>query len=239
MLKRNRSLSPPPATDAPPRRADNPFVAARREWDDRWDRLAASRRNWQVFAALLLLLDISLAAALFYMGSKSRITPYVVEVDRHGHAVAFGPAERLKDPGERILRYELATFVDDLRTVHAPGGEAAQRQGLARLHAHLRQPAASRVAEWFARNNPFEPGHGAVSVEVTSVLRLEEDLWQIEWSETHYARDGSPLRTEPWQAVVSILIDPPEDSEKILSNPLGIFVTHLDWTHVPGPKEKN
>jgi type IV secretory pathway TrbF-like protein len=223
---------------AHPPTSGNPFADARLEWDDRYDRIVASRRNWQTTTAILLVLDLFLTAALFYLASTSRITPYIVEVDRHGHALAFGPAERLKDPGERVLRRELAVFIEDLRTVHAQGNEAAQRKALARLDAHMHQPAAARVSDWFSKHNPFEPGRGAVSVDITSVLRLEADLWQVEWTETHFARDGSALRTEAWQAVVSILIDPPTRSDSMLSNPLGIFVTHIDWTHVPS-KEKS
>src|SRR5688500_16037628 len=107
-IPKKLALPPPPG---------NPFVRARLEWDDRYERLAAGRRNWQITALVLLILDTLLTAGLFYLASTSRITPYVVEVDRHGHAIAFGPAERLQDPGERLLRYELAIFVRDLRTV--------------------------------------------------------------------------------------------------------------------------
>ncbi len=207
----------------------NPYVDARNEWDDRYDRLTRSRRNWQLYAFCLLLLDVFLVGALYHLATTSRITPYVVEVDRHGHALAFGPAETLANPDERIWRYAIASFVRDLRTVYAEGSEAAQRETLKRADAYLRPPATARVASWFSAHNPFTPGRNAVAVDVTSVLKLSDNVWQVQWSETHMARDGATLRLEPWQALLTVAVDPPTSSERILANPLGLFVTQIDW----------
>lgn len=235
LFKRNRAGSAPQKSALP----DNPFTAARNEWDDRYDRLSTSRRNYQVLAFVLLTLDVGLTTALFYLSTTSRITPYIVEVDKHGDAVAFGPAEQLQNPDERIIRRELENFIRDLRTVHAPGNEPLQQQALARLDAHVRPPAAGRVAAWFKEHNPFAPDRVAVSVQVTSILRLEKDLWQVEWSETPYARDGVPKKPQLWQAVLSIHFDPPTSSESIHLNTFGLYVRHIDWSHVvPTSKEK-
>jgi type IV secretory pathway TrbF-like protein len=209
------------------------FLAARSEWDNRLSNQAASRANWRLLALALLVLDGLLSAGLYHLASTSRITPYVVEVDRHGHALAFGPAERLREPDERLYRYQLSLFISNLRTVYGPANPRAQKEALDRAYAYVRQPASSRIADWFRVHNPFSADADLVSVDVTSILRLEQDLWQIEWTESHYGRDGSRLFDEPWQAIVHVQLSPPVKTDQVLVNPLGLFVTHIDWTRVP------
>src|SRR5260370_14323728 len=81
--------SAPQSPGAP--RAANPYLAAREEFVSVFGDLARGKRNWQLVAfGLLALLGVVLAAYL-RLSLGSRITPYVVEVDRLGQAVAFGP----------------------------------------------------------------------------------------------------------------------------------------------------
>ena len=218
--------------------SEAPFLRARDEWDNRYSNLSAARSNWRLFASALLLLDILLSVALFYLASTSRITPYVVEVDRHGHALAFGPAEELTGPEDRVIRFQLALLITRLRTVLGPQAAAAQRKDLTEAYAYLRPPASLRVANHYRRQNPFSPDANPVTVEVTSILQIEKNIWQVGWIETHFGRDGSRLRDEPWQAILHVTVSPPTKTDQLLVNPLGIFVTQLDWTKVLPNKEQ-
>lgn len=84
-------------------RSANPYLAAREEFVSTFGDLARGKRNWQLAAfGLLALLGLVLAAYL-RLSLGSRITPYVVEVDRLGQAVAFGPAEPLRATDLRVL----------------------------------------------------------------------------------------------------------------------------------------
>ena len=72
------------------------FVSARREWDDRYASLARGKRNWQLTALALLATLFVCTGALAWLSTRSRVVPYVVEVDRDGQTVAVGPAEPLE-----------------------------------------------------------------------------------------------------------------------------------------------
>lgn len=224
-------LFPPSGTQAQSAAAENsPFIAARNEWDNRLTDLAVSRYNWMLFASALLLLYASLCGALVWQSARTKVVPYVVQVDRHGQAVAFGAAEVLAQPDERMQRYFLGSLVYNLRSVSSD--PRAQRQSLARAYAALREPATSKVNEYFRRNNPFTPGRNTVAVQVTSVLEIEKGLWQIQWTETLVAQDGRTIRDEPWQAIVKVVVVPPTTSEALLLNPLGLFVQAIDWNQI-------
>jgi len=209
-------------------RPGSAFLRARDEWDNRLMDLAKSRYNWMLFATALLVLDTLLCCALVWQAGRSKVVPYVVEVDRHGQAVAFGPAEVLAQPQERLYRYFLSVLIRDLRTVSAD--PQAQRRALANAYTFLREPATSRANDYFRHHNPFDPEKASTTVQVTSILQIADTTWQIQWTETSFGRDGRRLKEELWQAVVQTVWSPPATSEALLANPLGLFVQQLDWT---------
>lgn len=210
---------------------DPRFVRARAEWDDRFADLARGKRNWQVVAGALLLGNLVMSIALGWLSTQSRITPFVVEVDKLGQAVAFGPAERLGKTEERLIVYQLSIYIFNLRTVLSD--ERAQQEILTRAYDYTRGPAMSFLNSHFSKQNPFEGAEAnRVRVEVHSILPLAEGSWQVQWSETEMSSSGTVTESTHWQAILTLEIDPPESTEGILKNPLGLFVTEISWTKV-------
>jgi len=207
------------------------YLAARQAHESRWDRLAAGKRNWQLAAAVLLALDVFLSIAFFQASRRSSVVPYVVEVDRHGDAVAVGPAAALNLPDTLLWRYVLAVFVRNLRSV--PSDPELLKLHLEDASAFLRGNAVATVRQSFERTNPFELAKTetiSVPPEI-SILRRGAHHWQIEWTEIHHDRSGQ-RREERWQALVTTQVDPPRRLDLLLGNPLGFFITDLDWTRV-------
>ncbi len=207
---------------------DPAFLRARGEWNDRFHGLARGKRNWQIVASALLLSNTVLAAALAWQSTQSRVTPFVVEVDRLGQAVAFGPAERLRKTDERLIRYQLGMLINDLRSV--VGDTAAQKELLTRAYAYARGPSVAFLQDHFSENNPFEVARTwRVSVAPKSILRLSEKTWQLQWAETRRTVAGADVDTRVWQAVLTVEEDPPKTTEALLLNPLGLYVTEISW----------
>ena len=94
--------------------AANPYVEARREWDERYADLVLGKRNWQIAAGGLLVLSLILASGMVWLISRSRYIPYVVEVDKLGYALTvpqpLTPAS-VPDVTARMQRYEVAAFI--------------------------------------------------------------------------------------------------------------------------------
>jgi len=68
-----------------------------------------------------------------------------------------------------------------------------------------------------------------VAVEVRSVVRASPQSFRVEWTENHYAA-GALAASEHWTAILTVALTPPKDAETLSRNPLGVYVTHLDWT---------
>lgn len=82
----------------------------------------------------------------------------------------------------------------------------------------------ARAAEPFARI-----GERSVSVQITSVVRASERSFQVAWTEQHFER-GSPVATERWTAILTVTLRPSRTAEALRANPLGLFVTAIDWS---------
>jgi type IV secretory pathway TrbF-like protein len=62
----------------------NPYLEARREWDERNADLVLDKRNWQIAAGGRLLPTMILASGIV-ISKRSRYIPYVAEVNKLGN----------------------------------------------------------------------------------------------------------------------------------------------------------
>jgi type IV secretion system protein VirB5 len=217
-------------------RERNPYLAARHEFVSTFGDLAKGKRNWQLVAFGLLVLLGGVLAAYLRLSGESRITPYVVQVDKLGQAVAFGPAEQLGAKDRRIYVYQLAAFVRDLRTVSSDA--ETERQLLYGAYAYAAGAARGTLDEYFANpaHDPRVLGRSLTrQVEVTAVIPLPKTkTWKVSWRETERPRVAGAVRTIAWEAYLTVVLHPPSTTEALLKNPLGLFVTDLSWSEVAG-----
>jgi len=134
--------------------AANPYVEARREWDERYADLVLGKRNWQIAAGGLLVLALILASGIVWLTTRSRYVPYVVEVDKLGYALTvpqpLSPAS-VPDVTARMQRYE-AAFIRNARSVSSDA--QVEHQMLNSLLAHARG-AADRFLDAYYHSDSF------------------------------------------------------------------------------------
>ena len=208
----------------------NPYVEARREWNDRYLELVLERRWWQAVAGAELVVTLILAGGLVWLSLQHKTIPYVVEVDALGAALAIKPAENAGyTADERIVRYQLAAFIRGARQVMTD--RIAMKKGLEQVYAYARGAARTYLDEYYRANNPFEIAKTyAVVPTVTSQLRLSPTSWQIRWTEEQRGLDGLLLGKSQWEGVVTTEVVPPTSEDTIHVNPLGLYVTDIRWT---------
>lgn len=61
-----------------------PYQRAGQLWDERIGSARVQAKNWRLMAFGSLMLSAGLASAMTWQASQSKVTPYVVEVDRLG-----------------------------------------------------------------------------------------------------------------------------------------------------------
>lgn len=227
----------------------NPWVDAvargRTEFAGAFGDLARSRRNWQLAAFGALGVAGVLSVGFITLATQARITPYVVEVDRLGRARAFAPAERIGAADPRVVTSAVAGWVRDIRTVVAD--PVAQQDMVRRAYAFVDQGAAGWLDAYFtdpARDPRVLAATLSRTVEVTSVLPLPvasgaarpapsaPTTWKVAWIESDYPHGGGPPTTAAWEGYLTTHQVPPTTSDRMEANPLGLFITSVNWTQV-------
>lgn len=198
--------------------------------------LAKTLTNYRLLALALLAVDLVLVGTVVWQSTRTRITPYVVELDAYGNAVAFGAAERLASPDHALLVHEISRWVRHVRTVTLD--PEVQRRSILDAYAYTGARANRLLNDFFRHRAPFALAERAtVSVQVTSVLALTEAerTFQVQWRESEREISGGVEEISRWQALITVDVDPPERVEEVVTNPLGIRVVDFDWTRLPDP----
>lgn len=243
----NGHVAAAPASHAP---GTNPWVDAvargRTEFAGAFGDLARSRRNWQLAAFGALGVAGVMSVGFYALATQARITPYVVEVDRLGRARASGPAERMAAADDRIVTSAVASWVRDIRAVVADA--VAQQDQVRRAYAFVDQGTASWLDAYMtdpARDPRVLAGTLSRTVEVTSVLPLPgagprrgqvasggSTTWKVTWVETDYPRGGGQATAAAWEGYVTTRQVSPTTTDRMEVNPLGLFVTSVNWTQI-------
>jgi type IV secretory pathway TrbF-like protein len=216
---------------------ENPYLNARRTWNDHTGGLAQSRRLWQLVALLNSMVVLAAVGGLSAANSQSKFVPYVVKVSDLGQPVSVAPADRAQPVDSRVVQAQVASFIDSARSITAD--VTIERRNVYRVYAMLEQGDAAtiKMSEWFSTNPPMaRAAIQTVEVQVTSVIPQSPTTWQVDWVETVRDRSGQP--TEPpirMRALVTVTVRAPTNQtteEMMRANPLGLYVSEYSWSKV-------
>ena len=68
-----------------------------------------------------------------------------------------------------------------------------------------------------------------MSIDVASVIRASTVSFRVAWVERRYV-DDALTSTERWSAILTIVVQPPADADRLKKNPLGVYVHALNWS---------
>jgi type IV secretion system protein VirB5 len=215
---------------------ETPYQRAGQLWDERIGSARVQARNWRLMAFGSLALSTGLAGGLLWQSAQSRVTPYVVEVDRLGEARAVTEAEAAYHPTDPQIAWHLAKFIQNVRGVSLD--PVLMRADWLGAYDFATRRGAQFLDDYARAANPFAlVGERTVSVQVTSVVRASDRSFQVKWTETAYER-GSQAGRSNWTAILTVVTKPPGTADVLRKNPLGLYVDAIDWSReldVPGP----
>jgi len=212
-------LTPEPTT---------PYQRAGQLWDERIGSARVQAKNWRLMSFGSLGLAIAMAGGLIWQSMQSRVTPYVVEVDKLGEVQAVGPASQSYHPTDAEFAWYLARFITDVRSLSSD--PVVVRKNWLEAYDYATDHGAVFLNQFAQANDPFKAvGERTVSVQVTSVVRASDSSFQVKWVEQIYEHDAL-AKTERWTAIVSVITQEPNTAEVLRKNPLGLYVNGLNWS---------
>lgn len=211
---------------------ETPYQRAAQAWDERIGSARVQARNWRLMALGELALIAGLAAALVWQSARGTIVPWVVQVDRLGEAQAVAPAIANFRPTDPQIAWHLARFIEQVRGIAAD--PIIVRQNWLRAYDFATDRGALALNDFARASDPFgRVGRQQVAIEVSSVIRASDDSFRVAWIERTY-ENGQLARTERWTAILTIVVQPARDAERLRKNPLGIFVHAINWSRELG-----
>jgi type IV secretory pathway TrbF-like protein len=211
---------------------DTPYQKAAQVWDDRIGSARVQAKNWRFMAFGSLLLAGGFAAALVWQSARGTIVPWVVQVDRLGQSQAVAPAVADYRPTDPQIAWHLARFIEQVRSI--PADAIIVRQNWLRAYDFTTDRGALALNDYARSNDPFtKVGQQQIAVDVSSVIRASPDSFRVAWTERRY-QDGSLAETSRWTAILTVVVQPPRDAERLRKNPLGIFVNAINWSRELG-----
>jgi type IV secretion system protein TrbF len=210
---------------------DNPYIAARNEWSERYGSYVKAAAAWRVVGIAGMTMAVVGFGYALYQSTQVKLIPYIVEVDKLGTSVNAGFPQQIEYADPRVVRATLGSFVSNFRSVTPDA--VVQKQYIDRTYGLLRtsDPATEKVNAWFRSNSPFEKAKIAtVAIEVNNIVALSNQSYQIDWTEFERDRRGKETATRRFRGIVTVTLTPPQDEGVIRLNPIGLYLRDFDWT---------
>lgn len=205
-----------------------PYQKAAQIWDERIGSARVQASNWRLMAFGSLFLSAGLGAGLVWQSAHGTIVPWVVQVDRMGQAQVVAPATAGYTAADPQIAWYLAHFIGDVRGLSSDA--VVVRHNWLRAYDFTTTSGAVALNDYARLNDPFSRiGHEQVEVDIASVIRASPGSFRVAWTERHY-RDGAFTGTERWTAIVSVVLRTPRDADHLRKNPLGIYVSAINWS---------
>ena len=104
------------------------------------------------------------------------------------------------------------------------------RQNWLEAYDFVTDKGAVALNDYARANDRFaKVGKIQIAVEVASVIRASNDSFRVAWIERRY-EDASLAATERWTAILTIVLETPHDADRLLKNPLGVYVHAINWS---------
>lgn len=210
---------------------ENPYLAARQEWNERYGSYVMAARAWRIVGITGMLMAVIGFSYALYQSTQVKLVPYIVEVDKLGTAASVGFPQQIEYADARVVRATLGSFVSNFRSVTPDA--VVQKQYIDRTYALLRtsDPATEKINAWFRGNSPFDRALTmTVAIEVTNIVPLSNQSYQVDWTEFQRDRQGKELGTRRYRGIATVTLTPPQDEAVIRFNPIGLYLRDFEWT---------
>lgn len=209
-------------------KSQNPYLDGRREWNERYGDYIAQAKNWRLVAIISLIITVVAVLGNVYIGSQSKIKPFLVAVDKIGTPIDATPVLDLK-VDEKIVKYALADFIINLRTVYK-ADLVTQKKMIYKTYNYLSTtlPAYAQITEQIQKNSPFKNPFDR-QIEVVSILALGEQQYQVDWIEKTMKQTGETISIEKYRATVNYILSEPKTEADIMKNPIGLFIKDISF----------
>lgn len=205
---------------------ETPYSKAGEVWDKLFGAATVRYKNWRMMACISMVLNIALVCGIAFIGSRSSIVPYIVQVDdKSGAVLSVDRVDARSQANETQIEYFLWNVTRKARTL--PKDLVIYKQNWDEVYAYLDQSCANKMNN-MAISEDYQT---KISNNYTTMLKLkgfnkysgQNNTYQIRWDETMYDATGKVISNYSMEAFYTIDFVA-VTNENIHLNPLGIQI---------------
>jgi type IV secretion system protein VirB5 len=207
----------------------DPYVAARREWYERYGDAYKQAANWRRMAGIAMLTAGAAVFGVVSLAQQSSVVPYIVEIDPNGHVLNVAPSTAAQSVSSVVSRAAVARFIEDARRVTSD--PFAVEADIKRVYGMAAGEVNGFLNAYYADTQPLSRGQEERVIPVVrNVIKTGGNTYRIEWDERITGTSkSSATRVERWTAVLQAEVKLPNTDRDVFNNPLGVYITQLDW----------
>jgi len=207
-----------------------PYQRAQQEWDLRIGSSRSQARNWRILAILSLLAAVLLTILVLFMFTNRKDHIYIAEVTKEGKVVNVAPLLIRYQPNDAQKEYFIAHFVELIRSV--PLDPVLAKKNWLTAYNFLNSRGAERLNYYFRQNNPIALlGKKTITIQISDINPISTTTLNVNWVETIINTNGQEEAKKSYSGIFTIAINQPTTNEKILRNPLGLYI--IDFSIKP------
>ncbi|MGD0234765.1 MAG: conjugal transfer protein TrbF [Syntrophorhabdales bacterium] len=210
---------------------ETPYQRARQAFDDLIGNARMQAANWRMACFGCLALLFIAIVGLIWVSLKVRVVPYIIEVNQEGAVNVVARAEQTYQPSLAAVKYFVSQFVTWVRSI--PVDPVVLRQNFLNSYNFVTPKGRNTLNAYAQEQDPFKKlGQKAVSVELSSVVKLSETSYQAMWTEQEYSSSGAPVTKKAYTGVFNLEFRTPKDERTLFANPLGVYVDFFNISQV-------
>lgn len=209
---------------------DNPYLAARTEWNFMYNDILKAKQNWQWTALSMIAVNLIFGIFLSRAALESKYHSYITKVDEQGNAVFGGFLENANEKASpQMVNAFIRRYIQNLREVIVD--PVAEKQFLTYIYGVSRGETLGFINDFYRSNDPFKRAkNGTVEVQVQTAIQKSPQTWQVEWTEMQRNLDGEIIGKSNYEALITVNQYSITDEKELSVNPLGLYVTRLSWS---------
>lgn len=217
------------------------YLAARREWMERYGSYIAQAKNWRIAALSALGIAVLFGAGMVYEADRVHVVPYVVEVNKLGQSVELAQAVRAGAYAQPVIRHIVSRFTWLLFS-RSPD-EAVQKHWIDQSYAYIANIDQASLNAFYSRHHPYSAYENSTGGQVVTIqsaeplgeLKHSGGSFIVDFSVKKYGKHGAIHAEQNWQGTITYANVGPSDNPNVLNgNPFGIYITHFAFSRQLG-----
>lgn len=208
---------------------ESPYLDNRKDWNEIVGKAKADANMWRMFGLINMFITLVSVLGMIYAAQLPDMVPFLFKEDASGGVTALGVPNQIMKVDNRIVANQLSLFVITLRQV--PNSVEIRTKYVARVKAMSTAQLFHNTLAPMLKQEYATAGSGTVSVQITTVLPLDTNTWEVDWIEY---KNGAPAGK--FKATMNYTRNNAKykDPSELIWNPLDIIIKDFNVNQVIG-----